>query len=110
MYISLLTTLGVALQLGLATAQTKVTVNSGTTYQVIDGFGFSEAFGFGSGVENAPATQQTQALNYMFSIYACSTRGDYLWSIAIVDSRTRRNMRKPKKFAPLSLVPSVTLV
>lgn len=67
MYISLLTTLGVTLQLGLATAQTKVTVNAGTTYQVIDGFGFSEAFGFGGGVENAPAAQQTQALNYMFS-------------------------------------------
>jgi O-glycosyl hydrolase len=67
MHISLLTTLGVTLQLGLATAQTKVTVNAGTTYQVIDGFGFSEAFGFGGGVENAPAAQQTQALNYMFS-------------------------------------------
>lgn len=67
MYIALLTTLGVTLQLGLATAQTKVTVDAGTTYQVIDGFGFSEAFGFGGGVENAPAAQQTQALNYMFS-------------------------------------------
>jgi O-glycosyl hydrolase len=67
MYIALLTTLGVTLQVGLATAQTKVTVDAGTTYQVIDGFGFSEAFGFGGGVENAPAAQQTQALNYMFS-------------------------------------------
>ncbi|KAJ6119140.1 hypothetical protein N7523_003420 [Penicillium sp. IBT 18751x] len=67
MYIAFLTTLGVTLQLGLATAQTKITVDAGTTYQVIDGFGFSEAFGFGSGVENAPAAQQTQALNYLFS-------------------------------------------
>lgn len=36
-------------------------------YQIIDGFGFSEAFGFGEAVQNAPSAQQTQALNYMFS-------------------------------------------
>lgn len=50
-----------------ALAQTDVTVNSASEYQTIDGFGFSEAFGFGDGVQNAPSAQQTQALNYMFS-------------------------------------------
>lgn len=53
--------------LGLTIAQTAVTINTGTTYQVIDGFGFSEAFGFGEAVQSAPSAQQTQALNYMFS-------------------------------------------
>jgi O-glycosyl hydrolase len=60
-------TLVFATCLGLGFAQTQVTVNTGTTYQTIDGFGFSEAFGFGEGVQNAPSAQQTQALNYMFS-------------------------------------------
>lgn len=67
MHTTVLAALGVTLQAGLAAAQTQVTVNAGTTYHVIDGFGFSEAFGFGSGVENAPSAQQSQALNYMFS-------------------------------------------
>jgi O-glycosyl hydrolase len=54
----------------LSLAQTQVTINTGTTYQTIDGFGFSEAFGFGVGVQDAPSAQQTQALNYMFSTTA----------------------------------------
>lgn len=58
----------IAINLGLCLAQTQVTVDTSTTYQTIDGFGFSEAFGFGEGVLNAPSAQQTQALNYMFSI------------------------------------------
>jgi hypothetical protein len=61
MHTTLLAALGVTLQASLAAAQTQVTVNAGTTCQVIDGFGF------GSGVENAPSAQQTQDLNYMFS-------------------------------------------
>ncbi|KAF7713389.1 Endo-1,4-beta-xylanase [Penicillium ucsense] len=61
------TTLGASLHLGLALAQSTVTLNPSTTYQTIDGFGFSEAFGFGNGVANAPSAQQTQALKYMFS-------------------------------------------
>lgn len=51
----------------MAVGQTTVTINTDTTYQTIDGFGFSEAFGFGEGVQSAPSSQQTQALNYMFS-------------------------------------------
>lgn len=53
--------------LGLSVAQTQVTIKTGTTFQTIDGFGFSEAFGFGVGIQDAPSAQQTQALNYMFS-------------------------------------------
>jgi hypothetical protein len=64
---SLSATLVIAANLGLSLAQTTVTVNTGTTYQIIDGFGFSEAFGFGEAVQSAPSSQQTQALNYMFS-------------------------------------------
>ena len=64
---SLSATLVIAANLGLSLAQTTVTVNTGTTYQTIDGFGFSEAFGFGEAVQSAPSSQQTQALNYMFS-------------------------------------------
>ena len=59
--------LAIGINLGLSLAQTQVTVETSTTYQTIDGFGFSEAFGFGEGVQNAPSAQQTQALNYMFS-------------------------------------------
>jgi O-glycosyl hydrolase len=66
--------LGVALvsatNLGLTLAQTQITVDTNTTYQTIDGFGFSEAFGFGEGVQSTPSAQQTQALNYMFSTTA----------------------------------------
>jgi len=67
---SLSAILALAINLGLTIAQTKITVNTGTTYQVIDGFGFSEAFGFGEAVQSAPAAQQTQALNYLFSTTA----------------------------------------
>jgi O-glycosyl hydrolase len=62
--------LALVANINLILAQTVVTVTTSTTYQVIDGFGFSEAFGFGEGVQSAPAAQQTQALNYMFSTTA----------------------------------------
>jgi glucuronoarabinoxylan endo-1,4-beta-xylanase len=50
-----------------AYAASAVTINGGTTYQTIDGFGFSEAFGQASTLENAPSSQQQQALNDLFS-------------------------------------------
>jgi glucuronoarabinoxylan endo-1,4-beta-xylanase len=50
-----------------AFAASAVTINGGTTHQTIDGFGFSEAFGQASNVENAPSSAQQQALNYLFS-------------------------------------------
>lgn len=47
-------------------ASAQVTVDRATTYQIIDGFGFSEAFGFGVAVQDAPTIQQNQALTYLF--------------------------------------------
>lgn len=60
-------TLVVAINLGLALAQSQVNVDTSTKFQTIDGFGFSEAFGFGAGVQNAPPEQQNQTLTYLFS-------------------------------------------
>ncbi|KAF5384018.1 hypothetical protein D9757_006921 [Collybiopsis confluens] len=48
-------------------AAVAVTVNLGTTYQVMDGFGTSEAFGRATNVYDASATAQTAALDYMFN-------------------------------------------
>jgi O-glycosyl hydrolase len=59
--------LAVVANLAVGVISTQVTVDTSTTYQTIDGFGFSEAFWFGLAVEEAPAAQQTEALNYMFS-------------------------------------------
>lgn len=59
--------LALSAHLVLGLAQTQVTVNNAVTYQQIDGFGFSEAFGFGAAVQSAPSAQQTQALNYLFN-------------------------------------------
>ncbi|KAI0144635.1 carbohydrate-binding module family 1 protein [Xylariaceae sp. FL1272] len=51
----------------LAAGQTAITVTTGTKYQQIDGFGFSQAFGRASEFENAPADTQKSALDYLFS-------------------------------------------
>jgi O-glycosyl hydrolase len=56
-----------AVNVGLTVALTRVNVDTSTTYQTIDGFGFSEALGFGVSVEDAPVEQQEQTLNYLFS-------------------------------------------
>ncbi|EGX45083.1 hypothetical protein AOL_s00173g184 [Orbilia oligospora ATCC 24927] len=55
---------------GLATsvtAQTSITVNVGTTYQTIEGFGFSQAFGRAVEFKTAPSNIQKQALDLLFS-------------------------------------------
>ncbi|KAF3935406.1 hypothetical protein ABW20_dc0103194 [Dactylellina cionopaga] len=52
---------------GSASAQTAITVNVATTYQIIDGFGFSQAFGRATEFKNAAATIQKQALDLLFS-------------------------------------------
>lgn len=44
-----------------------VTVDIGTTYQEIDGFGFSQAFGRANDVKNLPAAQQKQTLDLLFN-------------------------------------------
>lgn len=47
-----------------------VTVNLNTTYQTMDGFGFSEAFSRANDVKGLPTTQQKQTLDYLFSTTA----------------------------------------
>ena len=53
--------------LGLAAGQTAITVNVGTKHQIIEGFGFSQAFGRAREFQRAPAATQTQSLDYLFS-------------------------------------------
>jgi O-glycosyl hydrolase len=61
--------LAVALS-GIVALGQDITVNPSTTYQTIDGFGFSEAFGFGSSIASASSSIQTQVTNYLFSTTA----------------------------------------
>lgn len=49
---------------------TSVTVNIGTTYQTMDGFGFSQAFGRANELYHLPTTQRTYALDLLFSTTA----------------------------------------
>jgi O-glycosyl hydrolase len=54
----------------LATAvvgQTVLTLNPSTTYQTIDGFGFSQAFGRANELQSASSTTQKKALDLLFS-------------------------------------------
>lgn len=54
--------------LGLVTAQTAITVNLGTTYQSIDGFGVSQAFGRAKEFENLGDTAvRRQGLDFLFN-------------------------------------------
>ncbi|KAH9207310.1 cellulosome enzyme [Leptodontidium sp. 2 PMI_412] len=48
-------------------AQTAITINPGTTYQSIDGFGFSQAFGRAVELQTAIASTQKNALDLLFS-------------------------------------------
>lgn len=60
--------LTVLAHLGLVTAQTAITVNLGTTFQVIDGFGFSQAFGRAKEFENLGDTAvRRQGLDFLFN-------------------------------------------
>ncbi|KAK8118469.1 cellulosome enzyme [Apiospora kogelbergensis] len=52
---------------GFAASQATVTVDVGTKYQQIDGFGFSQAFGRAKEFQNAPSSTQKKALDYLFS-------------------------------------------
>lgn len=51
----------------LASAQTAITINTGTTYQTIDGFGFSQAFGRAVELQTAASGTQKRALDLLFS-------------------------------------------
>jgi len=50
-----------------ASAASAVSVNAGTTYQSIDGFGVSEAFGQANSIRNLGGTARKQALDLLFS-------------------------------------------
>ena len=50
-----------------ASAASTVSVNGGTTYQTIDGFGVSEAFGQADSIRNLGSTAQKQALDLLFN-------------------------------------------
>ncbi|KAL1872669.1 hypothetical protein Daus18300_004215 [Diaporthe australafricana] len=55
-------------QLGLVAAQTAITVNLGTTYQQMDGFGISQAFGRAKEFENiSSAATKKQGLDFLFN-------------------------------------------
>lgn len=63
------------LRLGLAfaalascVASVTVTVSVNTTYQTIDGFGFSQAFGHAYDVMNLPAAQAKATLDILFNV------------------------------------------
>jgi O-glycosyl hydrolase len=60
-------TLNVDLFQQQAYAASTVAINGATTYQRIDGFGFSEAFGEAQGIENLSAGPQRQILNLLLS-------------------------------------------
>jgi len=50
-----------------ASAASTVSVNGGTTFQTIDGFGVSEAFGQANSIRNLTGAAQKQALDMLFS-------------------------------------------
>ncbi|MEQ0565178.1 glycoside hydrolase family 30 beta sandwich domain-containing protein [Amycolatopsis sp. NEAU-NG30] len=50
-----------------ASAATTVTVNGATTFQKIEGFGISEAFGMANAIRGLGATARQQALDLLFS-------------------------------------------
>ena len=52
---------------GPAYAQDSATINGGTTYQTMAGFGASEGFGQAETIMAASSATQTQALNYLYS-------------------------------------------
>lgn len=59
--------LAVLWHVALAVAQTAIKIDLATTYQTIDGFGFSQAFGRASEFEAVNATAQKQGLDLLFS-------------------------------------------
>lgn len=55
------------LALGAGVALAAINVDIGTTYQTMDGFGFSQAFGRANDLYNLPSTQRSYALDLLFS-------------------------------------------
>jgi O-glycosyl hydrolase len=57
----------VAATIGTVASQTAVTINVGSTFQTMDGFGVSQAFGRASQFEALAATPRKQGLDWLFS-------------------------------------------
>lgn len=57
----------ILLALGSQVVSAAINVNVGTTYQTMDGFGFSQAFGRANDLYNLPSAQRTHALDLLFS-------------------------------------------
>lgn len=55
------------LALGAQLALAAITVDISTTYQTMDGFGFSQAFGRANDLYNLPTSQRSYALDLLFS-------------------------------------------
>jgi O-glycosyl hydrolase len=62
-----LAAVGIGATAGPAAAADTATINGGTTYQTIAGFGASEAFGQAETLMNASSATQQQALNLLYS-------------------------------------------
>ncbi|HZR40368.1 MAG TPA: glycoside hydrolase [Ktedonobacteraceae bacterium] len=60
-------TIGVSFSRQPAYAASAVTINGASTFQTMDGFGFSEAFGQAQSIENLPAGPQKQVLDLLYS-------------------------------------------
>jgi O-glycosyl hydrolase len=60
-------TLTIAGPAGPAFAGDSATINGGTTYQTMAGFGASEGFGQAETIQDASSAAQQQALNYLYS-------------------------------------------
>jgi O-glycosyl hydrolase len=60
-------TFGMLIPRQRAYAASAVTINGSTTYQTMDGFGMSEAFGEATAIQNASSTVQKQILDLLFS-------------------------------------------
>lgn len=56
-----------ALALSAHATLAAITVNVGTTYQTMDGFGFSQAFGRANDLYNLPSASRTKGLDLLFS-------------------------------------------
>jgi O-glycosyl hydrolase len=54
-------------QYAVLSTAASVTVNVGTTYQTMDGFGFSEAFGYANGIVALSGAPQKQCLDLLFN-------------------------------------------
>ncbi len=63
----IVTTFGLFVSTRSAHAASSITINGATKYQVMDGFGFSDAFGPAATLETSSASEQQQILDLLYS-------------------------------------------